>query len=66
MSNLIVKPATHRETSGHVHCFICSHMVPATILVGRRDAFAKPGQTCPRCHSKLDSACVLGAVGRAA
>lgn len=66
MSNLIVKPATHKEVSGSVHCFLCSHTVPAVVLVSRRDAFAKPGQICPRCNSKLDSACVLGAAARAA
>ena len=66
MGKVIMKPATHQEVNGSVHCFLCSHMVPAVILVNRRDAFAKPGQTCPRCHSKLDSACVLGVVSRAA
>ncbi len=66
MSNVIMKPATHKEVEGTVHCFLCSHMVPALVLVGRRDAFAKPGQICPRCGSKLDSACVLGTASRAA
>ncbi|MBM3739394.1 MAG: hypothetical protein FJW39_26795 [Acidobacteria bacterium] len=58
MNDRVIKPA-YIAATGRVHCFLCSHLVPANVLVNRRDQFTTPGQSCPRCHSSLDSAAVL-------
>lgn len=53
------------ETSGAVHCPICTHTVEARVVMSRKRSQVKPGQKCPRCSSSLDAAYVLG-FGRAA
>ena len=58
----IEKPAAQlprQERSGEVHCLICSHRVPAQVLVDKRSARVKPGEKCVRCGSNLESGCVL-------
>ena len=59
MTTLTAKPEIQREMTGLVHCPMCTHRVPATVLVGRRSAIVKPGQHCARCHSALDAGFVL-------
>jgi DNA-directed RNA polymerase subunit RPC12/RpoP len=55
------KPATmtSRERTGEVHCLICSHRVPAQVVVDRRSARVKMGEKCVRCGSSLESGYVL-------
>ena len=48
-----------REARGSVHCPLCTHTVPATVLLTPRSAKVVPGQKCPRCHSSLDAGYVL-------
>jgi hypothetical protein len=45
-----------KEMAGRVHCFICTHYVPAVVEKRGQKLMTKPGQNCPRCHSSLDSA----------
>ncbi len=59
MTTMITKPETRREMSGTVHCPLCTHRVPAAVLVGRRSVAVKPGQKCARCSSSLDAGYVL-------
>jgi hypothetical protein len=44
---------------GMVHCPICTHSVPGTVLASGRTVKVAPGQKCPRCSSMLDVAVVL-------
>jgi hypothetical protein len=57
----ILKPSAKRfrECDADVHCLICSHRVPARVLVDRRTARVKQGEKCVRCGSNLESGCVL-------
>lgn len=48
-----------REYKGSVYCPLCTHTVPATILVAGRSAKVQPGQKCARCSSSLDAGYVL-------
>ena len=48
-----------QERTGEVHCLICSHRVPAQVMVDRRGARAKSGEKCPRCGSTLEAGYVL-------
>jgi hypothetical protein len=56
---LMTKPETRRDAAARVHCYICTHTVPAAVLVDRRSAIVKPGQKCARCGSSLDAAAVV-------
>jgi hypothetical protein len=47
------------EARGSVHCPLCTHSVPATVLLTVRGAKVAPGQKCPRCNSSLDAGYVL-------
>lgn len=60
MPQVLVKPESLRETSGLVHCPICTHTVEVQVLLGRRYQMVKPDQKCPRCASCLDAGVVLG------
>lgn len=40
---------------GSVYCPMCTHTVEAVIIQTPKQAFAKPGQQCSRCHSSLDA-----------
>jgi hypothetical protein len=62
---LMTKPDSRREADAKVHCYICTHTVPAVVLVDRRSAIIKPGQKCARCASPLDAAYIVD-VDRAA
>ncbi len=57
----IEKPAVlqTKEHRGEVHCLICSHRVPAQVLVDKRGPRVKRGERCTRCGSNLESGCVL-------
>jgi hypothetical protein len=59
MNSMSPKPL-YRETDGAAHCLMCTHTVPAQILVTRKGFFVKPGQKCARCDSTLDAAYVVG------
>ena len=50
---------TVTETHGTVYCPMCTHTVDATIVVGRRASYTKPGQKCARCHASLDAGYVM-------
>ncbi len=54
-----MRPVSVVETSGAVHCPICTHTVEARILTARKRSEVKAGQKCPRCGSSLDAAYVL-------
>ncbi len=52
----VSKPTLH---VGAAHCPMCTHNVPAYVIVAGRRVFVKPGQKCPRCAGTLDAAYVL-------
>ncbi|MEZ5356508.1 MAG: hypothetical protein R2762_28065 [Bryobacteraceae bacterium] len=49
-------PSPRTETSGFAQCYICTHTVPAIVVIDRRRVLVKPGQKCPRCNSTLSGA----------
>jgi hypothetical protein len=51
--------AIRQERAAEVHCLICSHRVTAQVLVDRRGARVKSGETCSRCGSGLGAGYVL-------
>ena len=51
--------ARPREVRGTVYCPLCTHTVPANVLINARAAKVVPGQKCPRCQSSLDAGYVL-------
>ncbi len=53
------KASLANETTGLVHCPICTHQVEARVIVGRKRPWVKPGQRCSRCGSSLDAGWVL-------
>jgi uncharacterized protein (UPF0212 family) len=57
MRQLSVMPVI--ESTGAVHCPICTRAVEARIITRKKRAEVKPGQKCPRCGASLDAACVL-------
>lgn len=59
MPAAVSKPETRPQVHAQVHCFLCSHNVPATVLVDRRSTTVKSGQKCPRCGSSLDAAFIM-------
>jgi uncharacterized protein (UPF0212 family) len=59
MTNLTPRPI-YKVGEGAAHCPLCTHTVPAVILITRKGFFVKPGQKCPRCASTLDAAYVIG------
>lgn len=48
-----------QERTAEVHCLICSHRVPAQVLVDRKSARVKVGEKCARCGSSLEAGYVL-------
>lgn len=61
IKNLNKQPAAFvSERTAEVHCLICSHRVPAQVVIDRRRAaHVKPGEKCARCGSSLESGYVL-------
>ena len=57
--NLQMNSVAIPETKGFLHCPICTHTVPGTVLVQGRQSKVKPGQKCPRCSASLDPAYIL-------
>jgi hypothetical protein len=57
----IEKPAAppRVERTAEVHCLICSHRVPAQVVIERRNARVKTGEKCARCGSSLEAGYVL-------
>lgn len=58
MTTTIMKPRTAPETTGRVHCPICTHTVNAAVVAASKP-YVKPGEKCPRCASGLDAGVVL-------
>ncbi|HTS29133.1 MAG TPA: hypothetical protein VMH81_24845 [Bryobacteraceae bacterium] len=55
-----MKALVENRTTGQAHCPICTHNVPADIvMVKGKFARVIPGQRCPRCRSSLDVAVVI-------
>ena len=59
-TKVVKKPiAAPNALKAQVHCFICSHTVPAEVeYVGRKIHLTR-GQRCPRCASPLEAAKVI-------
>jgi uncharacterized protein (UPF0212 family) len=55
----MLKAISVREGEGLAHCPMCTHTVPAQILMTRKGFWVKPGQKCPRCNGNLDAAYVV-------
>lgn len=51
--------ATRKESKGWAYCPICTHTVPADVIVAGKKLYVKPGQKCPRCNSALEAASVV-------
>ncbi|MBL8221633.1 MAG: hypothetical protein JNL62_20530 [Bryobacterales bacterium] len=57
---MILKPKVElREETASVYCFMCTHTVEATVVVGPKGPKVKPGQKCARCGSSIDSGYVV-------
>ena len=52
------KPKCEKAT-GAVYCPLCTHTVPATVMLGQKGARVAPGQKCRRCSSSLDAGYVI-------
>jgi uncharacterized protein (UPF0212 family) len=48
-----------KEAKGWAYCPICTHTVEATVVLGGRKAYVKPGSKCPRCTSSLEAGVVI-------
>lgn len=44
-----------------VYCPICTHTVPAEVVLRGKRFIVKPGQKCARCHSQLDAGYIMRA-----
>jgi hypothetical protein len=51
--------AAVKEGTGWVYCLICTHTVPAKVVMTARKHFVKAGQKCSRCSSSLDPSYVV-------
>jgi hypothetical protein len=58
-TKVVKKPIAHNALKAQVHCFICSHTVPAEVEYIGRKIHLMPGQKCPRCASPLEAAKVI-------
>jgi hypothetical protein len=58
-TKVVKKPIAHNALKAQVHCFICSHTVPAEVEYIGRKIHLMPGQKCPRCASALEAAKVI-------
>jgi len=61
MNTMTMKPApAPRPVPGFVYCYLCTHTVPATVLLSTRARpTVQPGQKCERCAASIDSAAVV-------
>ena len=61
LTKTLEKPAVvaQMERTAEVHCLICSHRVPAQVVMDRRGARVKSGEKCARCGSSLEAGYVL-------
>lgn len=57
--NTVTATSKPAAMPGLVKCPICTHNVSAGVIATRKGAVVAPGQSCPRCASKLDAAYVL-------
>jgi len=51
--------AAVKESTGWVYCLICTHTVPANVVMTARKHFVKAGQKCSRCSASLDPSYVV-------
>ena len=56
-----VAVTTAMEAKARVYCYICTHSVEAVIEMRGNQPRTKPGQSCSRCATSLDSAYVMTA-----
>jgi sarcosine oxidase delta subunit len=42
-----------------VYCPLCTHTVPAEIVLKGKRMIVRPGQKCARCHSPIDAGYVF-------
>jgi uncharacterized radical SAM superfamily Fe-S cluster-containing enzyme len=54
-----MKVFANSQIQGQALCPICTHTVPAEVVVKGRAARVAPGQKCPRCGASLDVAVVV-------
>ena len=57
--NRVVNIPARKEVKGLAFCPICTHTVPAMVVLGGRKAYVKPGSKCPRCRSSLEAGVVV-------
>ncbi|MGA7415939.1 MAG: hypothetical protein WBW33_36040 [Bryobacteraceae bacterium] len=42
-----------------VYCPLCTHTVPAEVILKGKRMIVRPGQKCARCHSPIDAGYVF-------
>jgi hypothetical protein len=42
-----------------VYCPLCTHTVPAEVILKAKRMIVRPGQKCARCHSPIDAGYVF-------
>ncbi len=42
-----------------VYCPLCTHTVPAEVILKGKRLIVRPGQKCARCHSPIDAGYVF-------
>ena len=57
--NPVTIQVNRKETKGWAYCPICTHTVPAQVVLAGKKRLVKPGQKCPRCNSALEAASVI-------
>ena len=57
--NVQMKRAPVKESTGFLHCPICTHTVQGVVVTQGRISKVKPGQKCSRCSATLDPAYIL-------
>jgi uncharacterized protein (UPF0212 family) len=59
MDRIIIGTRAPKESKGWAYCPICTHTVETQVVLAGKRAWVKPGEKCPRCHSRLEAAAVL-------
>ncbi len=52
------QPATAARVE-QVYCPLCTHTVPAEVILKDKRMIVRPGQKCARCHSPIDAGYVF-------
>ena len=53
------KTIEQTEGLGRVYCYMCTHVVEATVVKAGKQVWTKPGQSCQRCKASIDAGSVL-------